>query len=116
MIMHLYMLVEKSSFKSLSLEEVAGKVLLVEVLDLSVEELKSKCSMEDPAECLGGVLIVYTKDVESVREAGCRVLDVFEIGDGLNAVVTEAQPGCVAVWVKNTNVVKIERSRELETL
>lgn len=108
------MLLDRKTLKPLSLEELSSsdKITLVEVIDLSVGEVKAKCREEDVADCLSGLLIVYTKDPSLT---GVEVVDVFDLG-GEYAVVVRATPESAARLYRNSAVVRVEKSREVRAL
>jgi len=109
------MFLDKRTLKELAVEGIEGKIVLAEVLDVSVEEVRAKCGEAELGDCLGGVLIVYTRDAEAVKALGIEVIDVFDLG-GEYAVVVKATPEQAAKLYKTSAVVRVEKSKEVRAL
>jgi len=109
------MLLDKRTLKELAVEGIEGRIVLAEVLDVSVEEVRAKCGEAEIGDCLSGVLIVYARDVEAVKALGIEVVDVFDLG-GEYAVVVKATPELAAKLYKTSAVVRVEKSKEVQAL
>jgi len=108
-------LLDKRTPRELATETIKGRVVLAEVLDVSVEEVRAKCGEAEIGDCLGGVLIVYARDVEAVKSLGVEVVDVFDLG-GEYAVVVKATPEQAAKLYKTSAVARVEKSKEVKAL
>jgi len=109
------MLLDRRTLRELTVEMIGRRIVLAEVLDVTVEEVRAKCGEAVLGDCLGGVLIVYTRDVGAVKSLGVEVIDVFDLG-GEYAVVVKATPEQAAKLYKTSAVVRVEKSKEVRAL
>jgi len=109
------MLLDRRTHRELAVESIEGRVVSVEVLDVTVEEVRAKCGEVELGDCLGGVLIIYTRDVGAVKSLGVEVVDVFDLG-GEYAVVAKATPEQAAKLYKTSAVTRVEKSKEVQAL
>ena len=93
-----------------------GKIVVIKVMDISEDIIRSKCRSGQVNDCLGEVMILYTNDPEHVKHSqGIEVLDVFNLGDEY-AVVVKAPINVIFTLISDEKVKGVEKDKLVRAL